>query len=643
MTEKKPKEKKTIKVKSGGTTGSVGKKKGTPQPVVVDVKVTVLPPSRQRAVHPAMHFDVVNKRMFFGFQLPVEVDNMDGKPTKRKVVQCLVDEKGVTIPCIESELRAHGITLMSDPLIDVKHGNRMSDAYLEEHQRTGGKKPVPWPLPDYLEFVVECLKEMIDFSDDDYFYYLALWIFGTYCHRLFESFPYDFYNGPTGTGKTRTLEVCEVTAFNGILSPNMSPSSLFRTVESRAPTLLMDETEKLWSTDAAQEIRQLVLSGYKRGAAVMRTEKVGDAGFQTKTFGTYSPKAFANISGLDDVLANRCISQLMTRSKEKGVMNARLLTKARRVKWQDIRNQSYLLIYRHWLRIADIVEANSDTEVVEGVNGRPLELWGPIFALAQLFEENGCTGLMDKMTVLAVKMVEEMNEAFRDSPSGQLIMAIKFLMMKQEMMFDAGYYRFQDLIPEIAMMATFAEEGIEEIDGVETTTVKVKKPRWLTPNYVTRQLKLLGLNDFKGSGTGRQVYLTKAALVDLWERYMGEWEEPEPAFNPQMTLTPPSQGPLLNSIADKGTIVPESGEDGEQASQDSARAKTQKPPLTEDVLILLLSDKGWTSSDLKDECCKHGYRREEFDPIFNMLKEHPNMVKRGQTPIYYRWKEVKEK
>ena len=389
----------------------------------------------------------------------------------------------------------------------------------------------------------------------------------------------------------------------------------------------MDETEKLWSTDAAQEIRQLVLSGYKRGAAVMRTEKIGDAGFQTKTFGTYGPKSFANISGLDDVLAGRCITQLMTRSKIKQVMNARLMTKDRRDKWQDIRNQSYLLVYRHWLRLSDIIEKNADTEIVEGVNGRPLELWGPIFCLAELFEENGCIDLKEKMTGLALKMVDEVTEAFKDSASGQLIRALKMLMMQEDMQFQQGYYRFQDLIPEMALQATFAEEGFEEDKetGVEKATVKVRKPRWLTPNYVTRQLRLLGFSDFKGSGSSRQVYLTKDGLVDVWERYMGEWEDPEPPFNPQTMLTDSGQSPILDSSANSAA---------EEQCQPSARAKS----LNEDVLIMILeSGKSYTYGSLKDNVKEFGYDIEEFDDVFVKLKMNPNLKECGTTPVYYKW------
>lgn len=618
--------KNTQPIKTGtGKTGSTKKPKPTKQPVVVDVQITVLPPSHQKRVHPAMHFDVPKKRMFFGFQLPVEIDSMDGNPPKRKIVNCLISDKGETIPCIKQELERHSIILTSNPLIDIKHGNRMSDIILEEWTRTGGKKPRPWPLTDYLEFLVSCLKEMIDFSNEDSFYYLALWIFGTYCHRLFESYPYDFYNGPTGTGKTRTLEVKEATTFNGILSPNMSPSALFRTVESRAPTLLMDETEKLYSTDASQEIRQLVNSGYKKGAAVLRTEKTGDDGFQTQTFGTYCPKAFANIAGLDDVLQNRCVTTMMTRSKNVDVMNARLMTKDRKDKWQDIRNQSYLLVYEYWNRIAALIEDHADTEVVEGVIGRPLELWSPIFVLSELFEDEGCTNLYDRMKRLAIKMVEEMMENFKDSQSGQMLRALRNMMAEnpshEEGAFASKYYRYQDLIPKITLQATFAEEGVDfSEEGIASTTVKVKRPRWLKPAYVNRQLRLLGFDDYKGAGSGRSVYLTRAKLVDLWERYMGDWEEPEKPFDPQERLDDSGQSPKEDS------------EEGE-----SARAK---PPLSEDVIIMLLEERtnGCTHVGLREKVVELGYSREEFEEVFKEMKKKQSIIQSGKTPFYYRHK-----
>lgn len=582
----------------------------------LDVEITVLPPSPAKGVHPSMHFDKLTKqspKMYFGFALPVELDGGYGNK-KKKMVNCLVSDTGETIPCIKSVLEKEGINLMAPALINTKEGNRISNKVIEQFIRSKGMQPRPWPIPDWLEFVKNTYSEMLSFSDDRYCTYAALWTFGTYCHRLFDSYPYNFFNGPTGTGKTRVLEVLEQTCYNATLTPNLSPPALFRLVESMSPTLLMDEVEKIWSTDKSQEIRQVVLSGYKLGASVLRCEKGANDTFITNTFSTYSPKGFANISGLDDVLGNRCITVLMARAKlDDDVMFARLRTSARLMKWQDICDQSYLLVYEHWKEIAKMVENAADKEIVQGISGRPLELWFSIFILADLFERHGCVGIKDEMYSLAREQVEDIQRNFRDSTAGQLIRAMRELLMDDpQEPFKDDYYRFQDLIPKVALQATFAEEGIEEDEqGKKHLTVKIKKPRWLTPAYLTRNLRLLGLKDFKGSGSGRSVFLSKDIIKDLWERYMGEWEEPE--FAPAQT-----------ALSENGQW------------QDSDREKAQGPPLTTDVIKVVMGDRlSWVFADLRDAVIANGYDRDEFEELFNAMIEEGIAEATGATPVRY--------
>lgn len=619
-TAKKPKPpKKTSLGKSPLRQKTRKSKKVTTRPPSGYPKVTVLPPSQRKFTHPAQHFDYDSKEMYFGFQLPIEIEAEDGTLVQ-KIVNCLVSEKGETIPCTESELKRKGITLIAKPLVTKKKGNRISNVVLAEWQRSGGRKPLTWDIPDYLKFVIDTLKEMIDFQDPLFFIYAALWIFGTYCHRLFESFPYTFYGGPTGTGKTRTMEVIEQVAFNAILSPNMSPSALFRTVESRAPVLLMDETETLHSSDASQEIRQLVLSGYKKGAAVMRVEQTKDGGFTTETYGTYCPKCFANIRGLDDVLSNRCITTLMTRSKNKAVMTAKLSTRDRRIKWQQIRDQTYLLTFKHWKRVSELTELHADKEIVEGINGRPLELWSPIFILAELFEENGCVDLRDTVTELALKQVEAMLEAFRDSPEGQIIRALKELMMEDGM--REAFYPFQDLMPFVARQATFAELGTDEETG-EEIEVKIRKPRWLTPPYLTRKLRLLGIDNYKGYGSGRSFNLSREILIDLWERYMGSWEEPEVQTGLFEFGDPDDMTGKPQSIV---TLSPDDPDNG-----DSARAECD-----EELIRLNMDDKSWTKGGFGDHMKLAGKSEYDWESVFNQMIAEGKIVAKGTTPTYYR-------
>ena len=589
-----------------------GKKKGTPKAKKTgtsldDVIVKVLPTQKDNLVHPSQHFDYDNGWMSFGFVRTVEIDNPEWEKPKRKRLLCIITQDGQVIPCTESELAKRGILLAAAPMWNEKKGNRISGKVLDSFIKSKGKRPAPWTLKQWLDFVVEQLKEVIDYEDERIFYYTALWMFGTYCHRVFESFSYKFFHGPTSTGKTRSLEVLERTSFNAILSPNMSPSSLFRSVESMACTLLMDETERMKDKEGSADIRQLILSGYKIGASVTRSEPIADGGFKVVEYSTYSPKAFANISGLDDVMGNRTIPILMRRSKIKHVLTAKLTTRKRKRYWQDIRDHAYLLVYKHWRTVCELIEKQADTEVVEDIDGRPLELWHSIFVLAEMFEDNGCMDLQENMYELARQYVKDMVALFELSNEGSMIHALRFLMWDNEPPFDAKDYRFQDIKQYFAQQIAFADEELSE-QG-EMIESKVKIPSWIRPSYLFTLLRKLGFKKFSGKGSRKKVYIDKPALVDLWERYIGDWEEPTlPVGGRQarlgeaaaMTTSAVPSGPQTtlegNAIAEAKGMLPSSKK---SVPDRMGEKENEKTVTSEMVCIAMLDKEEWTRESLQ--------------------------------------------
>lgn len=642
--KKKPSSKKGYTRSSKGSGAPKAKSTGTSAD---DIIVTVLPTQKDNLVHPAQHFDYDGDWMSFGFVRTVEIDNPEWDKPKRKRLLCLVTNDGEVIPCTESEIQKRGITLSAPPMWNEKKGNRMSGPVLDAFIKSKGKRPKPWRLDQWLEFTVEQLKGVIDYEDSDIFYEVALWLFGTYCHRAFESFAYKFYHGPTQTGKTRSLETLEQTCFNAILSPNMSPSSLFRSVESMACTLLMDETEKMKDKEGSADIRQLILSGYKRGASVTRSEPVGDGGFKVVEYGTFSPKAFANISGLDDVLGNRTIPILMRRSKIKSVLTAKLLTRKRKRYWQDIRDHAYLLVYHHWRRICELIEKHADTEVVEDIEGRPLELWYSIFVLAELFEENGCTGLSDKMYQLASQYVKDMVAMFEQSSEGSMIHALRFLMWDAEPPFKTQHYRFQDIKKYFAKQIAFADEEIDESGQIHEKAIKA--PSWVRPSYLFGLLRKLGFKRFDGKGSRKRVYMDKDMLVDLWERYIGDWEEPKDERGTQMSLSTFDSAHAFSNPNDLGF------DPAQAKGTPKIKPKTKDEPnnnkaLSSDMVCTAMLDKEqWTRESLKKWLTKvYEYEDVEVDEqLDKQLGKDLRIKEVGGDPMVYKvgdkYREMRER
>jgi putative DNA primase/helicase len=94
-----------------------------------------------------------------------------------------------------------------------------------------------------------------------------------------------------------------------LLSGNITPAALFRSVEAWKPTLLIDEAD----TFAAMhdELRGILNAGHTRDTAyVIRAE--GDAN-EPRIFSTWAPKVVAAIGHLPDTIEDRSIRCVMAR------------------------------------------------------------------------------------------------------------------------------------------------------------------------------------------------------------------------------------------------------------------------------------------------------------------------------------------
>jgi hypothetical protein len=117
-----------------------------------------------------------------------------------------------------------------------------------------------------------------------------------------------------GSGKTRVGNITKATAHNGKLTTGMSDSALFRSANNC--TLIFDEAEDI-ARKEKQAQRILLNSGYKKGAVHSITKekyvnKVKE--FVVEDYPIYCPKMILNINGMEDVLADRCISFIIEKS-----------------------------------------------------------------------------------------------------------------------------------------------------------------------------------------------------------------------------------------------------------------------------------------------------------------------------------------
>jgi len=138
----------------------------------------------------------------------------------------------------------------------------------------------------------------------------ALWIAGTYIHDAFNAYPYLWFNGVKGSGKTTALEFIWHTAYHSEINMRISNPALFRQVDQYHCSLCYDEAENLLARGGKhsddQDRISLFNGGYRRGGTVRLVEKDGD-NFIVRKFNSYSPKAMASIQPIEETLQSRSI------------------------------------------------------------------------------------------------------------------------------------------------------------------------------------------------------------------------------------------------------------------------------------------------------------------------------------------------
>ena len=357
--------------------------------------------STTRTVHPALDF--VDGKVYIG----VFIDStLLSKKDDKEIVSIRPLHYWITsdreiIPTHPEYLLIKDLRLSSDPIpIPNRWDIQESvDKWLKGKDADGKSK---YPIRAFCS-VLNSFLRYIELPEKSDYVYLTLWTIGTYFHPLFNAYPYIYLGGIKQSGKTKTLTLLSVLAFNAFLSANMSTSSIFRLVQNARGTLLIDENEKLSNKDRAQDFRSLLLSGYKKGAYVYRTEKSTKDRFISMPFEIYSPKAIANISGLEDVLEDRCKVIIMKRARNRIIANREINILDE--EWQRIRNDLYLLVMNYHSELSELIARFSelseydeivdllhektgiDKKAIMSISAREMELWKPIFILAMFFDQ----------------------------------------------------------------------------------------------------------------------------------------------------------------------------------------------------------------------------------------------------------------
>jgi len=231
---------------------------------------------------------------------------------------------------------------------------------------------------DLFNELVKTIKNHI-ILDDYQAVVVALWIASTYVPDATGVAPILVINAPErACGKSVLLGLVEVLVHKPLSTSNMTQASMFRLLNDRQPTLLLDEADTFLY--GKTELHGMLNSGYsKQNPFVYRVEVVKDK-LTPCRYNVYGPKALAGIA-MDRVLPDPTISRsfvIEMRRKLPGESVERVRPGKMAEKFSGLKAD----LQRFKKDYSEQVMVEFDDLPVE-LSDRMQDNWAPLFAIAR--------------------------------------------------------------------------------------------------------------------------------------------------------------------------------------------------------------------------------------------------------------------
>ncbi|WP_426525624.1 DUF3631 domain-containing protein [Bradyrhizobium sp. McL0615] len=235
--------------------------------------------------------------------------------------------------------------------------------------------PEPERVKDLLGLLRFLLWEYVELQTEQEYTVVALWAIHTHVFSHFMVTPRLTLRSPVaGCGKTQLIDVLMYLAARADKFDSITPSTIFRLIDSRHPTLLIDEADNL-DIQRNHRLHALFNSGHRHGGQFALVERRNGHNKVTY-FSTFAPLLMAlpdASGGLPRTLNSRCITLMMKRSGGR-----------RELKRMDPRRRDAALeaAYGQILLWRNDVELDSDPVMPEGIDNRLADNWRPLLSIA---------------------------------------------------------------------------------------------------------------------------------------------------------------------------------------------------------------------------------------------------------------------
>jgi hypothetical protein len=231
-------------------------------------------------------------------------------------------------------------------------------------------------LAQALDATVAYLTRYVVFASSEQADAVALWVGHTWLYDQGDTTPYLLVQSAAKrSGKSQCLEALSLIVHEPVSMAGASLAALFRIIDLRHPTLLLDEADVIFNkrgSEGAEDIRGLLNNGYRRGKPFWRVVGEGKR-MHVEPFDVYCPKAIASIGHLPDTVQDRAIViSLKRRARHEPIEKLRFGRAGR----------AATPVREWWEAIGGQLELPAEAEVPNALHDRAADSWEPLLGQA---------------------------------------------------------------------------------------------------------------------------------------------------------------------------------------------------------------------------------------------------------------------
>lgn len=356
--------------------------------------------------------------------------------------------------------------------------------------------------------LVQNLRKYIIFPLNELYDIVALWIMHTYIYCIFRYVPYIWLNSTTaGCGKSTVLDVIYEYAFNSRTNVGSTPAATFRLVEQNGSVLILDEFENMTGEDKALLLTILKV-GFKAGSKVTRCST--DNNFEPIEYSAFSPKIFAGITEIDDVLLTRCIKIDMKMAKDKSMLqefnNNNVDLKQESAK---IRNDLHIFGLKYVDKIYNLYNNKDLFSLEKDYTPREKDLWKPLITIAKIVDKEINTSSEESILRYSKILHEELEKVKYSEVKPRLLHFLdEYIKDRNDLIFK-DWYPLSELFYDLKESGEFSDIKSNESLGKYLSGFGFEKEIKKIPSTS------FSVRDKKKTG----YYLTKEKLAEVKKNY----------------------------------------------------------------------------------------------------------------------------